>query len=787
MNNSSIKEESCGKRLYPSPSPAADLILSFCGGPTTFTYDESININHLQLDYCFVTIAKRLLPFCNNPVHIATMVNFALFSSGIKSPEIIQLAKIIYMSVYKKLHNKKIETSVHEKLNNLKRNLEIYIDDTSYDDSSFDISSWWSSFDINKSVIDFSKITLDFIKNNDFEFDYKNTKFYITLKNKLSDQDIEFIYFILITKRIFSLELFTIHNAVDGFLKTLSIISNINIQDITNKFLKHNILCDILHVNPGINNLLRYIVNDSYTVFSLLNYINNYITNTKLKTETNITFNDVIKYTDIDTYDLKSFDISNLNLQILKSLIQKSHCNILIYGAAGTGKTSFVKSFLKNRKKNFIDYYLKEPSLLTNDIEDDDTKIDFQIIHMMEKAAANKSILVIDECDRFINKSYISSKEYELTKQDVNYILDRKISNNIWIANYIDNMDPSILRRFDYILHFNNYNEQYIIKKLKKCLKNNNIKYKITNKDLEKYLVFKNLTISYIDRFINLAKSISQPNNKQNFLHNLFEICKEQYKNIFDEDINEQLKQKQISKSTMSPVKQYALETLNIDQNPQDIIDSIKNYNGTKSQMPMSLLFTGNPGTGKTEFAKEISRQVGKQLLIRRYSDLCSAFVGSTEKNIASVFAQAQNEDKILLIDECDSFLSDRKNAMHSWEVTQVNEMLTQLERYRGIVIMTTNFKQNIDSASMRRFCWKVVFDELTDDNKITVFKKYFNKNKITDNDISRLNKLKLSFGDIKTVYEKMSLSNKAKTTNEIINNLETEISYKKYGKSIGF
>lgn len=786
MNNSSIKEESCGKRLYPSPSPAADLILSFCGGPTTFTYDESININHLQLDYCFVTIAKRLLPFCNNPVHIATMVNFALFSSGIKSPEIIQLAKIIYMSVYKKLHNKKIETSVHEKLNNLKRNLEIYIDDTSYDDSSFDISSWWSSFDINKSVIDFSKITLDFIKNNDFEFDYKNTKFYITLKNKLSDQDIEFIYFILITKRIFSLELFTIHNAVDGFLKTLSIISNINIQDITNKFLKHNILCDILHVNPGVNNLLNYIAGRC-SVFELLKYINNYIINTKLKTETNITFNDVIKYTDIDTYDLKSFDISNLNLQILKSLIQKSHCNILIYGAAGTGKTSFVKSFLKNRKKNFIDYYLKEPSLLTNDIEDDDTKIDFQIIHMMEKAAANKSILVIDECDRFINKSYISSKEYELTKQDVNYILDRKISNNIWIANYIDNMDPSILRRFDYILHFNNYNEQYIIKKLKKCLKNNNIKYKITNKDLEKYLVFKNLTISYIDRFINLAKSISQPNNKQNFLHNLFEICKEQYKNIFDEDINEQLKQKQISKSTMSPVKQYALETLNIDQNPQDIIDSIKNYNGTKSQMPMSLLFTGNPGTGKTEFAKEISRQVGKQLLIRRYSDLCSAFVGSTEKNIASVFAQAQNEDKILLIDECDSFLSDRKNAMHSWEVTQVNEMLTQLERYRGIVIMTTNFKQNIDSASMRRFCWKVVFDELTDDNKITVFKKYFNKNKITDNDISRLNKLKLSFGDIKTVYEKMSLSNKAKTTNEIINNLETEISYKKYGKSIGF
>ena len=67
----------------------------------------------------------------------------------------------------------------------------------------------------------------------------------------------------------------------------------------------------------------------------------------------------------------------------------------------------------------------------------------------------------------------------------------------------------------------------------------------------------------------------------------------------------------------------------------------------------------------------------------------------------------------MLLIDEVDSFLQDRTHAKHSWEVTQINEMLTQIETFPGILIASTNFLDHLDPASLRRFDLKLHFDYL--------------------------------------------------------------------------
>jgi hypothetical protein len=102
-----------------------------------------------------------------------------------------------------------------------------------------------------------------------------------------------------------------------------------------------------------------------------------------------------------------------------------------------------------------------------------------------------------------------------------------------------------------------------------------------------------------------------------------------------------------------------------------------------------------------------------RPLVVRRGSDLLSCWVGDTERNIATAFAEAREEQALLLLDEADSFLQDRRTAGHSWEVTQTNELLQQLEVFPGVVACTTNLFRNLDQAALRRFTFKVPFDFL--------------------------------------------------------------------------
>ena len=94
-------------------------------------------------------------------------------------------------------------------------------------------------------------------------------------------------------------------------------------------------------------------------------------------------------------------------------------------------------------------------------------------------------------------------------------------------------------------------------------------------------------------------------------------------------------------------------------------------------------------------------------------SELQSPFVGVKERNLAQTFEVSLRDDAILQIDEVDSFLRDRRSTRQSREVTQVNEFLTQLERFDGIFIASTNLMDGIDSAAMRRFDYKVRIDYL--------------------------------------------------------------------------
>jgi transitional endoplasmic reticulum ATPase len=140
----------------------------------------------------------------------------------------------------------------------------------------------------------------------------------------------------------------------------------------------------------------------------------------------------------------------------------------------------------------------------------------------------------------------------------------------------------------------------------------------------------------------------------------------------------------------------------------------------------VSFLLSGPPGSGKSAWVRHMAARMGLQVLQKRASDILDAYVGGTEHNIADAFAEARDTNAFLVFDEADSLLLDRVDALRSWEITQVNEMLTWMEEHALPFACTTNLLDRLDRASLRRFLVKVRFDWLTRAQARLAFRRFF-------------------------------------------------------------
>ena len=139
-----------------------------------------------------------------------------------------------------------------------------------------------------------------------------------------------------------------------------------------------------------------------------------------------------------------------------------------------------------------------------------------------------------------------------------------------------------------------------------------------------------------------------------------------------------------------------------------------------------SLCLSGPPGTGKSAFVRYLAERIGLEVVQKRASDLLSMWVGETERLIAAAFAEAREDRQFLVFDEADSLLADRRFAHRSWEVSQVNEMLTWMESHPLPFACTTNFSERLDAATLRRFDFKIALGYLTPDQARTAFRSFF-------------------------------------------------------------
>lgn len=140
------------------------------------------------------------------------------------------------------------------------------------------------------------------------------------------------------------------------------------------------------------------------------------------------------------------------------------------------------------------------------------------------------------------------------------------------------------------------------------------------------------------------------------------------------------------------------------------------------------LLFYGPPGTGKTMAAEAVARQMGQKLGTCRFEQLTNFYYGNTEKNIVKMFRQARKDNVTLLLDECDALLTRRRSETRSAGQTEnrvVNIFLQEIERYQGLVIMTTNLEINLDPALERRISLRLRFPLPDSELRARLWKKH--------------------------------------------------------------
>lgn len=404
------------------------------------------------------------------------------------------------------------------------------------------------------------------------------------------------------------------------------------------------------------------------------------------------------------TLQLKSFphlsqDIEALTVFLRNALTSKSEgVNVLLYGIPGTGKTELSKALACVLEADLYEVFYAD-----SDGDPITGNLRLRAYNLCQHLLANRdnAILMFDEIEDVIPSRWgISEQIGSGGKAWINRSLERNATPAIWITNDA-NLDEAYLRRFDYSIRFSVPPPKVRIEIARHHLG----LFNPTEEWLAQVASNEHTTPAQYERAAKVAR-VSGCSD---------EAARQLVIQVLDRS-STLLGQK------LMPLRNtlhtgYELRFANTSMSMQDIIS------GLHKKRSNTFCFFGPAGTGKSELARHIADELGMPFIIRRASDLLSKWLGESEQNIAQMFTEARQQDAVLILDEADSFLADRRDANHSWEVTQVNELLTQMEAFTGIFICTTNLMEKLDPASLRRFAFKLKFDYLNAEQRWEMFK----------------------------------------------------------------
>ena len=358
--------------------------------------------------------------------------------------------------------------------------------------------------------------------------------------------------------------------------------------------------------------------------------------------------------------------------------------NLLIYGVPGTGKTEFAGLLAQALG---ISAY----NITYMDSDGDVVKAEQRLNYSrLAQTLLNgkQALLIFDEIEDVFNGSLMERSVAQKNKAWTNQLLENNNVPMIWLSNSVSGIDPAFLRRFDLILEMPD-----LPLKNKSALITQLTEGKLSPAYVQHFAKVRSLTPAILSRTIRVAKEL----NTSNFAETLLMM--------FNQTLKSQNKPK-IEPLVLGKAD-YNLDYVACNDNIHRISE------GLKQSKKGRICCYGPPGTGKTAWAAWLAEQLDMPLLLKQGSDLLNPYVGGTEQNIAQAFEQAKADNALLVLDEVDTFLFSREGANQSWERSQVNEMLTQIERFEGLMVVSTNLIEVLDPAALRRFDLKLKFDYL--------------------------------------------------------------------------
>lgn len=429
--------------------------------------------------------------------------------------------------------------------------------------------------------------------------------------------------------------------------------------------------------------------------------------------------------------------------------------NILIHGPTGTGKTELAKQIVSSLG---CDLY----TMPVSNKKRTDRHLSYSYLLFAQRILArdDKSVILLDEAEDVFRFNPFSNEA--TSKLGINTLLEQNIRPVIWITNNVECMDDAYIRRFSYCLELGKPAPGASYKLWSKICAQH--KLKLSEADLLSYSRRYNVSPGVISNAVRAAKLTGRIDSIPRTIDSL-SIAMTGVRHTAPADSG----------------PEFDLSLLNTDTDLSNLADRLIATNNHN----FSLCLYGVSGTGKSAYARYLAQRMGIPHILKRASDLKGKYVGETEKNIAAAFRQAEQEGAMLIFDEADSFLMDRTRASANWEVSCTNEMLTQMESAKIPFVCTTNLMRELDSASLRRFLFKVKYDYLTPAQVISAFRHFFD---LTPSDTDIRDLTNLTPGDFAVVLRKSKVLN-ITALPDLIQMLREEMSVKRLKTSnrIGF
>ena len=393
----------------------------------------------------------------------------------------------------------------------------------------------------------------------------------------------------------------------------------------------------------------------------------------------------------------------DIALPYLWHALQNRECgvNLLVHGKPGTGKSQWARMLARTLRTDLFE--------VAHEDEDGDPVNGQERLRAFRVAqcflAKRRALMVFDEIEDVFCAHERNSAAHQ-RKAWINRMLETNPVPTIWLSNNIHDMDPAFIRRFDMVFELPVPPRQQRAKLFRAHCKG-----LLDTAQINRLAELEHLAPAIVTRASKVVRAVRRDIGRANTAGALQQL------------IDNTLQAQQLPALAQGGANRlpevYDPACIHADANLAQIAT------GLRASRSGRLCLYGPPGTGKTAYGRWLAQQLGMPLLVKRASDLMSPYVGENEQNLAAAFRQATHDGALLLIDEVDSFLQDRRKAQRSWETSMVNEMLTCMESFSGVFIASTNLMDGLDQAALRRFDLKVKFGYLSPPQAWQLLQRY--------------------------------------------------------------